>query len=67
MLAVIEARMDADTKTMLTEMKANQAKADADRKADHEEMMAMMKAWGEALDAWSTDTKDNGEETVAYQ
>jgi hypothetical protein len=40
---------------------------EADRKADHEEMMAMMKAWGETLDAWSTDTKDNGEETMACQ
>jgi hypothetical protein len=42
-------------------------KMEADRKADHEEMMAMIKAWGKMLDAWSTDTKANGEETMACQ
>jgi hypothetical protein len=40
---------------------------EADRKTDHEETMAMLKAWGKTLDAWSTDTNDNGEETMACQ
>jgi hypothetical protein len=62
-----------------------ETKWEADRKADHEEMMARMDvmhkqmlagmdasykkmtAWGETFDAWSTDTNDNGEETVACQ
>jgi hypothetical protein len=39
----------------------------ADRKADNEEMMGQLTAWGETLDAWSTDTKDNGKETMACQ
>jgi hypothetical protein len=43
------------------------AKREADRKADHEETMAMMKAWGKTLDAWSTNTKNNGKETTACQ
>jgi hypothetical protein len=62
MLAIIEARMDANTKTMLASMDAHQTRMDT-----MHEMMAKMTAWGETLDAWSTDTKDNGEETMACQ
>jgi hypothetical protein len=36
-------------------------------KPNHEEMMAKLTVWGETLDAWSTDTKANGEETMACQ
>jgi DNA-binding protein H-NS len=46
---------------ILKSIQATQVKAEAARKADHEEMMAMMKAWRETLDAWSTDTKDDTE------
>jgi hypothetical protein len=38
------ATMKADKEEMLAEMKANQAKSDADRKTDKEQMLAEMKA-----------------------
>jgi hypothetical protein len=51
--AEMEAERKAD-KEMLAEIKA-------ERKANHEEMMAMIKAWRQ------TGTKDNGEETMACE
>jgi hypothetical protein len=52
-----QAKAGETRKEMLERMDTNQVKMEADRKASHEEMMAMIKAWGKTLDAWSTDTK----------
>jgi hypothetical protein len=60
LLLAIREEINASRKKMIEKMEAN-------RKADHEEMMTMMETWGETLDAWSKDTKDNGEETMACQ
>jgi hypothetical protein len=48
-------------------LKTMMAKREANRKANHEEMMAMIKAWGKALDAWPTDIKNDRKETMACQ
>jgi hypothetical protein len=48
-------------------LKTMMAKREANRKADHEEMMSMIKAWGKTLDAWPTDIKKDRKETMACQ
>jgi hypothetical protein len=63
MLHCLLAKMD-ETKAdeeMLAEIKAARKADREERIAWHEEMMAMIQAWRQ------TDTKDNGEETMACQ
>jgi hypothetical protein len=60
---------------LLATINANQAKSDADRKADKEEMLAEIKTDRKAgqaemrviIKAWSSDLKIVGEETTACQ
>jgi hypothetical protein len=53
MLAEMQEKADANAKPMREDMKGNQEKADAARKADHEEMMA-----------WLTDMRNDRKETM---
>jgi hypothetical protein len=54
---------DANTKTMREDIKANQAKADADRNAYREDLREMRAI----IKDWSSDLKTNQKETMACQ
>jgi hypothetical protein len=73
-LQAMQEELNASNKRMLAEMREG---TKADRKADHEEMMARMdanheemmttiKAWGKTLDDCPTDIKNDRKETMAY-
>jgi hypothetical protein len=67
MLAEMQERMDANTKTMREDMKASQAKADAQQAKMEARMDAKMGSMQAALKSAIKDIKFNREETMACQ